>query len=292
MGLSIAVTADLHFGHGARGDAATALLVDFLRIRPPELLILAGDLGTGANFAHCLELFAGMPARKALVPGNHDIWVPPEADFDSLHLYDTELPHVARAHGFHYLDAGSMVLPEGDLALVGSINWYDYSWAIEAIRRLFPAEEYRLRTKSFTRGQHNDANYVRWSLDDAGFTARVAAALERQLAEALTQAGKLIVITHHPSFRGISFPSTGMTDHIDLLLWPAFGGNARVEELLEHNRDRIAFAFCGHTHREREGALGGIRGYNIGGDYHYKRLLWLEWPAGKVEAHTFGDPRR
>ena len=32
------------------------------------------------------------------------------------------------------------------------------------------------------------------------------------------------------------------------------------------------------------------RGYNIGGDYHYKRLLLLDWPAGTVEEHVFGDP--
>jgi hypothetical protein len=75
-------------------------------------------------------------------------------------------------------------------------------------------------------------------------------------------------------------------------LWAAFSGNARVEDLLARHADRIAFAFCGHTHREREGSLGGIRGYNIGGDYHYKRLLWLEWPVGTIQAHQFGDPRR
>jgi hypothetical protein len=36
--------------------------------------------------------------------------------------------------------------------------------------------------------------------------------------------------------------------------------------------------------------LGSIRGFNIGGDYNFKRLLLLDWPAGRVAAHVFGDP--
>ena len=36
--------------------------------------------------------------------------------------------------------------------------------------------------------------------------------------------------------------------------------------------------------------LRGMRGYNIGGDYHFKRLLMLDWPTGDVEVHVFGSP--
>jgi hypothetical protein len=77
---------------------------------------------------------------------------------------------------------------------------------------------------------------------------------------------------------------------MDRLLWDAFSGNRALEGLLARSADRISFAFCGHTHRERENDLGGIRGYNIGGDYHFKRLLMLDWPEGSVTAHVFGDP--
>jgi predicted phosphohydrolase len=292
MGLRLALTADLHWGHHRRGDDATRLLADFLRRRPPDVLIVAGDVGTGTHFSACLDLFNDVPGLKALVPGNHDVWVAPDAPHDSQFVYEVELPRIAAGRGFHYLDRGPLVLPGEGLALVGSMNWYDYSWALEALRQHFPAEEHRLRTKQFTRGRHNDANFVRWPFDDVSFTARVADTLERHLNEALAQAEKVIVVTHHPPFRGISFPSTGRTDHVDMLLWAAFGGNARVEDLMARHADRIAFAFCGHTHRERENTLGAIRGYNIGGDYHYKRLLWLDWPAGVIEAHVFGDPRR
>jgi predicted phosphohydrolase len=289
--LRLAFTADLHWGIRPRGDEATRLLRDFLEAEPPDVLVLAGDVGAAADFAPCLELFAGLPCRKALVPGNHDVWV--RADDprgDSLAVYREHLPRLCAAHGFHYLDAGPLVLPEAGLALAGSINWYDYSWAQEALRRSFPGEEGRLPSKRFTRGRHNDANYVRWPFDDAGFTAEVEAALRRHLRAALAGAERAVVVTHHPPFYGLSFPRPAPPADLDGLLWDAFSGNRALEALLAEQAARVPFAFCGHTHRAREGRWHGIRGYNIGGDYHFKRLLCLDWPGGAVAAHTFGDP--
>ena len=96
-------------------------------------------------------------------------------------------------------------------------------------------------------------------------------------------------MTHHPPFYGVSFPRVGPPVELESFLWDAFCGNRAMEDVLTRRADRIAFAFCGHTHREREGQLGGIRGYNIGGDYHFKRLLWLTWPEGIIDAHVFGE---
>jgi predicted phosphohydrolase len=289
MALSLAVTADLHWGH-RRGLEETRLLASSLRARPPDVLVLAGDIGTGPMFAECLALFADLPSRKVLVPGNHDLWVrPDDTDLDSLQMYERELPAIAEGMGFHFLDSGPLLFREADLALVGSINWYDYSWAQSRLRASYPEEEHRFLSKRFPRGKHNDANFVRWPLDDAAFTARVVAAMERQLDEALAAAERVIVITHHPPFYGLSFPHSGQPETLESILWDGFCGNQAMADVLARRGDRIAFAFCGHTHRARENALGSTRGYNVGSDYHFKRLLWLDWPAGRVEAHQFGD---
>ena len=284
--LRLAITADLHWGN-RQGNEPTRLLAAYLRQRTPDVLVLAGDIGTGALFEDCLGLFADLACRKALVPGNHDLWVAEDAPQDSLEVYQRLLPEAAARQGFHYLDAGPLLLPELGLALVGSINWYDYSWSLEALRREYPGEEDRLSSKRFTRGRHNDANFVRWPLDDAGFTARVVDTLERHLREALAQVERVVVVTHHPPILAMSFPEKEPPLSLDDLLWDAFGGNRAMEDLLARQAERIAFAFCGHTHRERECTWHGIRGYNIGGDYHYKRLLCLDWPAGIVTAQQF-----
>ena len=288
MSLRIAITADLHWGHRTGADAVR-LLASYLHAQPPDVLVLAGDLGVGLAFDECLRLFADLPCRKALVPGNHDIWVQADdPNGDSLKLYEVGLPASCGRLGLHYLDQGALLLPV-DVALVGSINWYDYSWALEELRRRFPLEEHRLRSMRFTRGRHNDANFVRWPLDNSQFTAQVVTTFERHLQAALSTTDKAIVIAHHPPFHGLSFPQQESPLSLDALLWEGFSGNRAMEEVLSRHVERIPFAFCGHTHRAREAMLGPIRGYNIGGDYGFKRLLVLSWPEGTVTAHQFGD---
>jgi 3',5'-cyclic AMP phosphodiesterase CpdA len=289
--LHLAVTADLHWGHSDAGDEATARLRDFLARDPPAVLVLGGDVGTGHHFRECLALFADLPSRKALVPGNHDLWVLPDDERgDSLRVYREHLPAECAAEGFHYLDGGPLVVRD-DLALVGSVNWYDYSWSLDRLRQHVPDWEERLRTKRFTRGRHNDGRFVRWPLDDVRFAAEVVAALRRHLAEALARAGSAVVVTHHPPLYGLSFPGQ-RPDTADALLWDAFTGNRAAEEVLAGHADRVPLVFCGHTHRARENTFGPTRGYNVGGDYHFKRLLLVDWPGGAVTAHTFGDERR
>lgn len=289
--LRIAVTADLHWGHGESGDRATRLLVEALHQQPPDLLLLAGDLGTAEHFDECLTLLDGLDCRKALVPGNHDIWVTADDPRgDSLDLYDRLLPAMAAAHHFTYLDQGPLLLPEADLAVVGSINWYDYSWAMDRLRQEVPDWEERLRQKRFTRGRHNDGRFVRWPLDDVNFTARVVETCARHLTESLAQVSRGLVVTHHPPFYALGFPREGPPVAPDGLLWDAFCGNQAMEELLLRHAAHIPLVFCGHTHRARDNRLGPIQGHNIGGDYHAKRLLLVDWPAGGVESYHFNAP--
>lgn len=287
--LRIAVTADLHWGHHARGIEANRLLFAFVKEHPPDVLILAGDIGSGSQYADCLSHFASLTCPKVVVPGNHDVWVDHDAEHDSLYRYETELPAISSQHGFHYLDHRPLILPESDLAIVGTMNWYDYSWSIDELRQRYPDDLHRLESKRFPRGRHNDANYVRWPLNDTTFTARVVAEFERQLLQALEQASRVIVVTHHPPLYGLNFPREGAAVSLESLMWDAFCGNCAMEEVLARHAERIAFTFCGHTHRARETDWKGIRGYNIGGDYHFKRLLFIDWPRGVVEAHEFGE---
>src|SRR5262249_17424365 len=161
------LTADLHWGSHARGDEATLLLASFLKQLRPDVLVLAGDIGAGRHYEPCLALFDDLACQKALVPGNHDIWV--EADDsrgDSLKVYREHLPKLSARHGFHYLDQGPMLIADAELGMVGSINWYDYSWSVSALREITTDWEKRLKHKVFSRGRHNDARYIRWPLDD------------------------------------------------------------------------------------------------------------------------------
>jgi predicted phosphohydrolase len=291
--MRIAITADLHWGHGQRGDDATRLLRRHLDSDPVDLLILGGDIGTAEHFDNCLGLFADLPCIKALVPGNHDLWVADDDKRgDSLRVYQQHLPAVCAAHGVHYLDDAPLSLADAGLAIVGNINWYDYSWSLERLKAEVPDWEWRLRTKTFTRGRHNDGRFVQWNIDDVAFTQLVVAKLGRHLDEALKQVPRAIVVTHHPALYGLNFPREVPPQDVDALLWDAFSGNTAVEALLSRYTDKVPWVFSGHTHRERECRVGRTVGLNVGGDYHFKRMLMLDWPAGGIQAHVFGDPNR
>src|SRR5205807_1749089 len=147
-------------------------------------------------------------------------------------VHREHLPRLCSQHHFHYLDQGPLVLPEANLALAGTINWYDYSWSLEALQLATPDWEERLRTKRFTRGRHNDARFVRWPLDDRTFTVAVVTTLEQHILQAGEQVRQVIVVTHHPPFYGLSFPRSGPPTTMDGLLWDAFTGNTALEAVL------------------------------------------------------------
>ncbi len=291
--MRIAVTADLHFGHNRLGDDATQLLLQHLQEQPPDLLLLGGDIGTDDHFGECLALFQQLLCRKAVVPGNHDIWVADnDQRGDSLAVYEQHLPSLCKQHDYHYLDFAPLILPEANLAVVGSINWYDYSWSLERLKAEVPKWEWHLENKAFTRGRHNDGRFVQWQTDDVGFTRQVVTNLEQHLDQSLAEVEHAIVMTHHPAFHGLSFPRATPAQGLDELLWEALSGNRTLETVLEKHAGRIPLILSGHTHRAAEAPFGPARGINIGGDYHFKRMLTIDWPSMVIETHIFGDPNR
>ena len=291
--MRIAVTADLHFGHNRPGDDACQLMLQHLQSHTPDLLLLGGDIGTDEHFGECLDFFVQVPCRKLVIPGNHDLWVA-DGDHrgDSLSVYEKYLPTLSAQFGYHYLDAGPLILPDANLAIVGSINWYDYSWSLERMKAEVPNWQWHLDHKAFSRGRHNDGKFIRWKTDDVGFTRQVVGKFDAHLKQALDQVEHALVLTHHPAFHGLSFPRATPAQGLDELLWEALSGNHSLELVLEKHAGRIPLIFSGHTHRANDAMLGPSRGYNIGGDYHFKRILVVDWPAGTIEAFEFGDPNR
>jgi predicted phosphohydrolase len=288
--LKLLFTADLHWGI-AKGMAANNALYEAIKENTPDVLVLAGDIGHAENFDVCLDKFASLNCIKVLVPGNHDIWVSNDDERgNSWEVYTQHLPMLAQKYGFHYLDQAPLHFPEWKLSLVGNINWYDYSWSEAAMSALFPEEVHRFNSKRFLRGQHNDFNFIRWQHDDKSFTKKIVAELAEHLQQSSNLGHQIIVVTHHPACRAISFPMPDSVPTIDSLLWEALGGNQLLEEELMKYKGSIAYLFSGHTHRERKEDWEGMHAYNIGGDYHYKRQLELSWPDQTVIAREFLSP--
>ena len=66
---------DLHLGHAANRDA-----LERLSPHPDDWIILAGDMGEQpVHLELALRVFGAKFGRVFWVPGNHDLWCPPEA---------------------------------------------------------------------------------------------------------------------------------------------------------------------------------------------------------------------
>jgi len=275
--MRLAVTADLHWGLDPRGDAASRDLARAVEDLAPDAFAIAGDVGEGEAFAHCLALFERLECDRLVVPGNHDVWAR-GVTFDSLELYESELPRIAAESGFHYLDQRPYHSASSGTTVVGSINWYDYSFADPAVLDEHADAPEMYRRKLFPTGVHNDGRFVRFGLTDEAFTERVVGTVERQLRELPDSVERVVVIQHHPPVRELFYP-TALTSTYQRF-WLAYTGNRRMQEVVLRD-PRIRTLVCGHTHATCEAEVAGKRCLNIGGDYHFKRLLLLDTETGE-----------
>jgi 3',5'-cyclic AMP phosphodiesterase CpdA len=281
--MRLAVTADLHWGLNPAGDAATRELARSVVDLAPDAFAIAGDVGEGESFHRCLELFGRLRCPRLVVPGNHDLWTR-EPDSSSLERYQHVLRGEASVAGFHYLDQHPVRSVDGRVGIVGSINWYDYSFADPAVADEYPEAPEMYRAKLFPNGQHNDGRFVRLRMSDADFTAEVVSRFTAHLAELPSSVEQVVVIQHHPPVRELFYP-TPLTNTYQRF-WLAYTGNRRMQEAVL-SEPRVQTVICGHTHAFCTADVEGKRCINIGGDYDFKRLLLLDTDTGAEEWREF-----
>ncbi|HTE20257.1 MAG TPA: metallophosphoesterase, partial [Armatimonadota bacterium] len=164
--MQLAVTADLHWGLSAEGDAATRELARCVEKLSPDVFAIAGDVGEGSDFGRGLSLFGTLSCGRLVIPGNHDLWTR-DPDQSSLALYEERLANIAAKHGFQYLDLQPYLSPNGSEAVVGSINWYDYSFADPELEQEYPDAQWMYERKLFPTGRHNDGRFIHFGMSDS-----------------------------------------------------------------------------------------------------------------------------
>jgi predicted phosphohydrolase len=291
--MRLAVTADLHWGISPKGDAATLDLERRVAELAPDVFVIAGDVGEGDRFGQCLALFQGLECARLVIPGNHDLWTRGGSD-SSLVAYRRRLPRTAEEQGFQYLDSGPYVAPDGREAVVGNINWYDYSFADPELEQQYPNAREMYREKRFPpvvrgdkllRGFHNDGQYVHLGMSDDEFTGCVVGQFRKHLEKLPSSVESVIVIQHHPPLRELFWPSPLTT--VEQRFWLAYTGNRRMHEAVLAD-PRVTTILCGHVHQYCEAEVEGRRCRNIGGDYDWKRLLLLDTVTGEEQWYDFG----
>jgi len=272
-----------------------------------DALVIAGDLTTGAITQHgeILQALSSFPGLKLFVPGNHDLWQKGR-ERDTWQRYETDLPQVATAAGFHYLDQAPVA--HGQYGFVGCLGWYDYSLRQvkppDADLRLSPAtvtrpgtalhldphrrnlawsellpEDYATKAMqclddNVAQGLvWNDRFYVDWGKTDEEMVEYFCDKLTRQAETIAPEVDHLVAVTHFVPFAEVLPNAKTVT----AAYARAFAGSSRLGETIRA-LPKISAAIFGHWHRQQTWDLDGLLAANASVDHAQQPPLRLELP--------------
>jgi predicted phosphodiesterase len=285
--MRLILTADLHYNHH-RGQALADEVIERINAAGGDVLVVIGDtaVADGDALQRCLSRFT-FAGPKLIVAGNHELWTTRE---DSYAIYRDELPRRVRDLGWRWLESEPFVV--GDAAIVGSVGWYDYSFAQAnlgipdrfyrakispgAAKYLNNHPELFERTDDIaphameTVARWNDGRYVKLHRSDEEFLAELLDRLHAQL-EGLSHVPTIVAAIHHlPFAQLLPPPHSAQWDFAK-----AYLGSSAIGELLLKFQN-VRHLYCGHSHFPAEATIEQIRAINIGSGYRAKTFKTLD----------------
>jgi Icc-related predicted phosphoesterase len=285
--MRVVFTSDLHHNN-ARSRPGAEELIEKINQTGGDVLVLVGDsavLADGALEA-CLSRFR-FAGEKLFVPGNHELW---SHGGDSYELFTRILPQKIRELGWRWLPGEPFVTDT--LAIVGSLGWYDYSFAqadlgiprrfyeakispgaaerFEEYAGLFnPSDDISKKSRDIL-ARWNDGKFVTLHRTDDQFLDEMLAALKSQL-DALREHPRVIAAIHQLPFRELlPPPHTAQWDFAK-----AYLGSEKIGRLLLQYSN-VREVICGHSHFPAEAQVGHIHAKNTGCGYSRKRMHTLD----------------
>ena len=293
MGRILAIS-DLHYGaSGSPGDEAVRKLAQAVNdiAHEEDVLCLIGDVAEcEVTFGFALDQFRGCRAAKALVLGNHDVWVEGTLTGCKTSQQRMVLQHeMAADRG--WTPVQDQYLRHGDLTIVGTMGWSDSSFCDPGLGSI-PTEVYDqygccINGKACIWGDRS----CRWG-EGATRDSVSRMLLDQLIAQlrAVSGDGIVVAITHHLPTRAL-LPYWEVRKRAPWVIpthWRflnAFLGSERLGEVLAAD-PRVQTVISGHVHWRASARIANrLPAYTIGGDYHKKELLILDGP--KVQRLTF-----
>ena len=263
--MKLIITADLHFGSREAGNASVREIASEIAQSDADALVLAGDNAAvdPELFQECFSCFDGFNGRKFTLCGNHDLWT---RDGDSLQIYREGFPEMAQAGDFEYLEGQPATF--GNVGLVGTAGWYDYSFRDESI----DIDDRYYEQKSHPKlAKWNDGAFVKLGMSDPEFNELVLNRLEQSIESIYDQVEVVVAVTHLIAFDCMLIQKPERA-------WRfcnAFRGSRSLGNLLL-KYPKIRYHFCGHTHVPGRHRVGQLETINIGSTYLEKRYEVLE----------------
>jgi predicted phosphodiesterase len=285
--MRLLLTADLHYNHPKSRRVADEL-IDRMNETGGDVLVVIGDtaVADGDSLERCLSRFR-FAGPKLIVAGNHELWT---HGTDSYTVFAEELPRRVAALGWHWLESAPFAV--GDVAVVGTIGWYDYSFAPPELgipRRFYEAKVSpgaAERLPSFSQllentddilpiarevvARWNDGKFVKLGRSDVEFLQECLDRLQRHLI-VVEPARTVVAVTHCVPFRQLlPPPHSAQWDFVK-----AYLGSERLGQLLL-SHGNVKHVYCGHSHFPMRADVGGIAAVNIGSGYRIKTFEVLD----------------
>lgn len=282
--MRVLATADLHFNHPKSRQLAIEQ-IDRINQMSFDVLLVIGDTGhsEGDEVEQCLRRFA-FAGPKLFVAGNHELWT---RTHDATELLTRVLPDRIRAVGWHWLEGAPLIV--GDTAFVGSVGWYDYSFAADHLEipvRFYQAKvspgaaarlrehEHLVKDATDVTARHldivarwNDGRFARIGRTDEQFLHERLNALRHSL-EQVKHARHIVAGIHHLPFRELLPPRRNSTWDF---VWAYLGAQSLGDLMLEY--PNVSHVLCGHSHLPGDHQISHIRVINVGSGYRQKRLV-------------------
>ncbi len=285
--MRLLVTADLHYNHGKSKALADEIIAQMNAAGGDGVLVVGDTAAADSDaFEQCLSRFT-IKGPKLVVAGNHELWTHGPDSYSLLH---ETFPQRAAAIGWRWIQNEPFIA--GDVAIVGSVGWYDYSFAQPSLnipRRFYehkisPGAAERFEEFAFlfektddltpeTReivARWNDGRHVKLGRSDVAFLDELLTQLGSQL-DSLSRQRRVIAAVHHLPFRELlPPPHSAQWDFAKAYL----GSEAIGKLLLKH--PNISHLFCGHSHLPADQQIGHIHAINIGSGYRWKTFYTLD----------------
>ncbi len=251
--MRIAAISDIHARPGGLDNALIDAIHQRVEEFSPDVFVIAGDVSeTADDLERNLSNLAVTGARNLYVAGNHDVWFEDEKDLGSLEKYSRIIGGICTRAGFTHLP--DEVHIERDVAFVGSMGWYDYSFKREELE--IPERNYF--EKQWRGAVWRDLYAIDWSYTDQEFTQLLDSKLKYDLETLPSSVSTVIFVSHHLPFRDLTL----YKDYLPWDFFSAFMGAESTGEILLNDR-RVVLSISGHSHIRRRIQRDGITAITV-----------------------------
>ena len=235
---------DIHY-HGVRRDLERLARNIEGMCFEADVVVIVGDITSSGRLEYSEEVLSVVkevvdPAPLLVIPGNHDIYL-------SEHERASGINSLLKLSMFNELAErlGCIALMKkpyiiDGVGFVGSIGWYDYSFAPEWLN--FPLDAYR--EKSFGLYIWADREFIKLPMSDEDFTLMLLNKFEEDIKSIYSNVEKIVAVLHHLPFRKlVKYRLEPSWD-----FFSAYMGSENFGYIIKKYSDKVELTLFGHQH--------------------------------------------